>query len=279
MKIEELFNGDLTEPDRNNADKTSELPAELKERIFSRIQCKMLSQQDDRIYNDSVSGVERYRTSVFRRFLGVSASVAAAAVITISSLYIYGSRREVKNDKKNSVLNSLEYSDHAAIAKLLTEEFISASGYINGDVITADTSRHFYEYSSRNSEWQGEDVDYYMIDDKSFDSCSEIYDTICMTVTDEYFDTLKNSGGSYLSRSIDEAVESSGNTSAPVLVEYNGMLYTTEKNTDASPAPSEPQIQNNEKYGFSACVSTDKEYVFDFVWNGKQWRINDVRMS
>lgn len=280
MKIEELFDENVPEFSESSEDNSSVLTDEVRERIYSRIQYKLASEHDERTYDDSVSGVERYRRSVFRRVLGAAVSVAAAAVITVSSMYIYGNRHDAKNNKKKSVLNSLEYSDHAAIAKLLTEEFISASDYINGDVGTNGRGRCFYEYSSRNSEWQGENVNYYMIEDDRFESCLDIYDTLRAVVTEEYFDTLRDDGGTYITVSIDEAVGGIGNTTAPVLADYNGRLYTTEENAgDTSTEPSEPKLQDNEKYDFSACIDADRAYVFDFVWDGAQWKISNVRTA
>ena len=280
MKIEELFDDNIPEFSDSKEDDSSVFTDEVRERIYSRIQRKLISQQDERTYNDSVSGVERYKRSAFRRIIDVSVSVAAAAVIATSSVYICGKRNNIKNNKKKTVLNSLEYSDHTAIAKLLTENFISASDYINGEVATKGSGRCFSQYSSRNSEWRGEDAEYYLIDDERFESCGEIYDTFRAVVTDEYFDTLKDNGGTYLCIGIDEAVKGTDNTSAPVLVDYNGRLYTTEENTsETTEAPSEPKIQDNAKYDFSACVEADREYVFDFVWNGTQWKISNVRTA
>ena len=277
MKIEELFNDNIPEFSDSKEDNSSVFTDEVRERIYSRIQRKLVSQPDERTYNDSVSGVERYRRSVFRRIIDVSVSVAAAAVITVSSVYICGKRNDIN---RRTVLNSLDYSDHAAVAKLLTGDFISASYYINGEVATKGSGRFFSQYSSRNSEWRGEDTEYYLIDDERFESCTEIYDTFRAAVTDEYFDTLKDNGGTYLSMGIDEAVKGTDNTAAPVLTDYNGRLYTTEKNSgETAEAPSEPKIQDNAKYDFSACVEADREYVFDFVWNGTQWKISNVRTA
>lgn len=277
MKIEELFDDNIPEFSDSKEDDSYVFTDEVRERIYSRIQRKLISQQDERTYNDSVSGVERYKRSAFRRIIDVSVSVAAAAVITVSSIYICGKRNDVN---KINVLNSLEYSDHTAIAKLLTENFISASDYINGEVATKGSGRFFSQYSSRNSEWHGEDAEYYMIDDERFESCGEIYDTFRSVATNDYFDTLKDNGGTYLSMGIDEAVKGTDNTSAPVLVDYNGRLYTKEENSDeTAEAPSEPKIQDNAKYDFSACVEADREYIFDFVWNGTQWKISNVRTA
>ena len=279
MKIEELFDDNIPEFSDSKEDGSSVFTDEIRERIYSRIQRKLISQQDERTYNDSVSGVERYKRSVFRKIIDVSISIAAAAVITVSSLYFYGNRNN-NNNKKKTVLSSLEYSDHAAIAKLLTENFISTSDYINGEVATKGSGRYFSQYSSRNSEWQGEDTEYYLIDDERFESCEEIYDSFRAVVTNEYFDTLKANGGIYLSMGIDEAVKGKDNTTAPVLVDYNGRLYTKEKNVyETAETPSEPKIQDNEKYDFSACIDADGEYVFDYAWNGTQWKISNVRIS
>ncbi len=277
MKIEELFDDNIPEFSDSKEDNSYVFTDEVRERIYSRIQRKLISQQDERTYNDSVSGVERYKRSVFRRIINVSVSVAAAAVIATSSVYICGKRNDVN---KINVLNSLEYSDHTAIAKLLTENFISASDYINGEVTTKGSGRFFSQYSSRNSEWHGEDAEYYMIDDERFESCGEIYDTFRSVATNDYFDTLKDNGGTYLSMGIDEAVKGTDNTSAPVLVDYNGRLYTKEENSDeTAEAPSEPKIQDNAEYDFSASVYVDREYIFDFVWNGTQWKISNVRTA
>lgn len=276
MKIEELFKDSIPEIPENSADNANVFSDEIRERIYSRIRSKLDSEQNECSKTGSVSGVEKYKRPVLTRFLGISAAVAAAAVIAVGSLSVYEKRNTVSNQKE-SVLNSLSYSDHAAVADMLTDEFIAASDYLNGEVITSGSGIHFYEYSSRAPEWRGEDVLYYKIDDVRFGSISEIYDTLRGSVSDEYFTVLKDNGGTFIGRSIDEAIDGEDNVTSPVLVEFGNSLYTTqENNAGSSEKRTVPQILEEDKYSFSACIDTDEEYVFGFVWDGKQWKIDNV---
>ena len=279
MKFEELFNDNIPDLSEKIAENYSVLSDEKKERIYNRIQRKMTSKQNERTYNDSVSGVEKYRRSIIRKFIGISVSVAAAAVIVVSSVFLHMNRDNMIN-KNNSVLNSLDPANRPAAAKILADEFLLVSDYLNGEISTNGGERNFFDYSYRDPEWQGEDVNYYMIDDNHFKSCSEIYSTLREAVTSEYFEILKKDGGQCFSKGIDEAVWGKDNIIAPVIVEYNGILYTSSENENNSTVtPSDPEVYDNEKYSFSASVSAEKEYVFDFEWDGMQWKIDDVRTA
>lgn len=277
MKIEELFKDDVSEMPENVPD--TAFSDEIRERIYSRIERKLASQQDGLSDNSSVSGVEKYRKPILTKFIGASVSVAAAAVVVMGSLSFYGSRHNTVNNI-NPVLNSLDDSDRPAAARMLAEEFDSVSDYLNGGAASDSSVRYFYQYSSRSPEWQGEDVAYYLTDGDRFNSFAEIYDALRETVSDEYFDRLKGSESPYIGTSIDEAFNGNENSSAPVLIEYNGKLYTREGNTDnTAETLSEPQIFDSSSHDFSAYVDKDKEYVFDFVWDGTQWKIDDIRLN
>ena len=98
MKIEELFKDDVSEMPENVPD--TAFSDEIRERIYSRIERKLASQQDGSSDNSSVSGVEKYRKPILTKFIGASVSVAAAAVVVMGSLSFYGSRHNTVNLKK-----------------------------------------------------------------------------------------------------------------------------------------------------------------------------------
>lgn len=277
MKIEELFNESFPDIPDNCADHSEDFSDELKERIYSRIQFKLASQQEQVSHKSSVSGVEKYKRPILTRCLGASVSAAAAAVIILGSLSVYVSRN---NNKHESVLNSMAFSDRYAAAEILTDEFVSAADYLNGNVATNSFGRYFYDYSTHAPNWQGGDVCYYMIDNDRYNTCADVYDAIRDAVSDDYLNTLKDNGGLFIGKSIDEAVYGAENVSAPVLVEYNGMLFTNEENSGTIPETfTDLRISRNGMFDFSASVTDDKVYTFDFSWENGQWKINDVRMD
>ena len=64
MKIEELFKDDVSEMPENVPD--TAFSNEIRERIYSRIERKLASQQDGSSDNSSVSGVENYRKPILK---------------------------------------------------------------------------------------------------------------------------------------------------------------------------------------------------------------------
>ncbi|MBR6242960.1 MAG: hypothetical protein IKQ90_05660 [Ruminococcus sp.] len=277
MKIEEIFNDPENEMTDNIADNYSDLSDEVRERLYARIQQKLDVRSSGIRFTDHVSGVERYKRCIWKKALSVAASVLA--VVGIGTAVICLNRNNNINKEPDNVLNSLDYADHPAIAKVLSEEFLAASDYLTGNIQVADNVRYFYDYSSRNPEWHGGDVGYYLIIDTAFSDCNDLYSTLDSSVTSGYMDILKRDGGTYFNKSIDELLSGNGSDHAPAIVEYSGKMYTSAVNRDASDDKnSEPEITDNEKYDFSAVIDAGKSYVFDFSWDGEQWRISDIEL-
>lgn len=128
MKIEDLIKESFSEPSENNGNNAPVFSDEIRERIYSRIREKVASRQNPNEYTDSVSSTEKYRKPILRRVLNVSASVAAVAVLALSSMLIFRNGNDtVDNNYPKEPFSTTSENNQATVTKTTSVETTAAA--------------------------------------------------------------------------------------------------------------------------------------------------------
>jgi hypothetical protein len=146
MKIEDLIKDSFSELSKDNVNNDSVFSDELRERIYSRIKGKMASRQNISESDDSVSCAEKYRKPVLRRVLDISASIAAVAVISLSSLFIYRNSNDTidnnyQKEQFSTTSDVLRNTETNTTSVVKTTSYTIASTNTTTTSISTSTSR------------------------------------------------------------------------------------------------------------------------------------------
>lgn len=160
---------------------------------------------------------------------------------------------------------------------MLTDKFLSASNLIYGyaDIDTAEKKLVFFEYSTLNPEWKGDNAVYSMLNNSEYTAGYAIK-SLESLVTDDYFEVLKDNGGEFFGCDIDIIAGTEKGENPPMFKEFSGDMYYIQRNGDIPVFKNSPQITEENTSDFIVSRKTDKEYLFHIIWNGSEWLICDI---
>jgi len=270
MKFEDLFKVDDDEIAERISERYPVLTEDDKERLYERIKLNLGEPYDET--EISAKGTEHHKGNVWRKVLNIAASLALAGAVTGTTVLLMKNK---PSQHSNSVLNDFNEREKASV--MLTDHFLSASNLINGyaDIDTAEKKLVFFEYSTLNPEWKGENTVYSMLNNSEYTAGYALKSLECL-VTDEYFEVLKDNGGEFFGCDIDSIVGTEKGENPPTFREFAGDMYYIQQNADIPVFKNSPQITEENTSDFIVSRKTDKEYLFHIIWNGSEWLICDI---
>ncbi|MBR5164650.1 MAG: hypothetical protein IKW87_03725 [Ruminococcus sp.] len=262
MSKKDIFN----DPESELAERFSKdypvLSRSEKERIFSLIRQK----QGREAYDGevTVTGVERRSGHAWQKFAGIAAVFALIVGIGGSTLVLH--------------MLSVNGAERLAAAEQLTDDFLAAANLLTADVSGNPGSVCFYQYSTRNADWEGGDVYYTKVDDERFQSCADVVTFMEGLVTNEYMYELRQNGGEYFSSGLSELLYGSDET-APRLMTYCGQLYASRTGSSPVCYTTSPMIIESSSGGMTVRRGADVSLVFHIVRDGSDWKITDIERT
>lgn len=247
------------------------LSAEDSERIYAMIQQKLGQSVEKEQFHEAVSGVERYRRPVWHRVAGIAAAFAAVVGIAGSTFLMH---RSTPAPIQDTPLSATDDAGRNAAAVILTDSFLEASSLIDG--------RTAAEHSDRQLKFISDDdptVIYSPVTDSRFAVPADVTALLEDIVTEEYMAELRENGGGYFSADIDTLSGVTESRSTPSFRMFGGELYTAVRETSAPEYTGDPVITDSSPSRFTVTRSDGDELVFTILWDGTQWRIDDIERN
>lgn len=254
------------------------LTQEESDRIYARICEKIKDHDSGEQLHAAVSGVELYRRPAWHRLLGIAAAFAAVAGIAGSTLLLHCS---TPGRTDNSPVSGFGQNDRLKAAEELTDRFLETASVITGEH-TVDHSEKkviFVNYSESAPGWKGEDMIYSPVTDSRLASPSDVSSPLKGIVTEEYMKELEDNGGAYFSRSIDALTGAEKDGVPPTFKLFSGELYTIILDPSEPTYTEKPVITDSGDTDFIVRRTADDELYFQIVWDGTQWRINNIERN
>jgi hypothetical protein len=270
MKDKDIFRIDDEELISRIAKDHPALSEAESERIYAQILSKLGESADTEQFHEAVSGVERYRRPVWHRFVGIAAAVAAFAGIAGSTVFLH--RTAPVNTEEPSI-PATDEAGRTAAAKVLTDRFLEAASLIDGS-LTAEHGEKRIVFI--NGDGTPGDIVYSPVTDSRFSVPADVTGLLGDIVTEDFMSELRYDGGSYFEENIDTLSGVENGSSAPSFREFCGELYTAVRETPAPEFIDEPVITDSSDTRFTVSRSDGDDLLFTVLWDGGQWRIDDV---
>lgn len=270
MKDKDLFRIDDDELISRIAKDHPALTEEESERIYADILRKLGESPETEKFHVAVSGVECYRRPVWHRFIGVAAAVAAFAGIAGSTMLLHRSAPANINDNP---LSATDDAGRNTAALLLTDRFLEAASLIDGSM-TADHGAKKLLFI--NEDGTTGNVIYSPVTDDRFSVPADVTAMLDDIVTEDFLSELREDGGSYFERDIDSLAGVTEGSSEASFREFCGDLYTAVRETAAPEYTDDPVITDSSSTRFTVSRTAGDEILFTVLWDGAQWRIDDI---
>ena len=273
MDEKSIFRIDDNELTEKIAKEYPALTKEESERIYKQICRKLGNDSRPEELHEAVSGVERYRKPIWHRFFGIAASIAAFAGIAGSTVLLH--RSAPKPTVEHNAVCSTEPGDTASAALYLTDSFLEAASYIKGE---AAPEHRPQKIVFRGTDAENEAV-YSPVTDTRFVVPADVTGLLEDIVTEEYMNELRETGGTYFGESIDILAGVDDSSDTPSFREFCGELYAIVSDETPPSFTETPKITSTDSSGFTVERSDGNELYFSVVWDGAQWRIDDIERN